>query len=280
MGMNINYDQDTGGAAGFVERTGVTPSTVGSYVGMEGDNFATDAARQKIDDAVAGGASTASISIPASGTISDAQAQGIAEAVEYGKSQGVNVDIRLGYEMNFAGSSSFNGGDTQLFKDNWAKVADAVHGAGGNMVWSPNIAEAGESEYRNWLPDDPSTIDKVGIDIYHWPQDSDTSINGNALHQGLAGINPIAEELGKPLIIAETGVNATNGISAEAGTAMKKQWLEMLSDPTLKAEFPNYAGFNWFDIQKPEEGEQRNFALSQGDAEIAMFQDFAAANLD
>jgi hypothetical protein len=278
-----NAKSDTGGIAGFISRTGVVPVVVSDYMSING-SFYTSQAQGFIDEALAAGVSRVSISLATgdADVSSGTQAQ-IAAAVTYGQQKGVTVQIRFGYEMNGNWSPSYHGGDPTIFKHTWAEVASAVHGAGGQMVWAPNIVAGGISPYDTVLPDDPSTIDVVGLDMYHFNGSAtDLGLGSTEVDDALATIYPLVQQLDKPFIFSETGVSyidssGTWATATPEEVAEKKAWLDQLTSANLSTKYPLYRGFTWFDYNKYESSQYRDFSISQQPLEASMFSAWVVA---
>jgi len=280
-----NAKSNTNGIAGFITRTGVVPHLVSDYMNINGGSFSTSQAQSFVDEALAAGVKHIAISLATSDTdvSSAAQAQ-IAAAVSYGAQKAVSVQIRFGYEMNGNWSPSYHGGDFSIFKNTWAKVASAVHGAGGLMVWAPNVDGGGQNAYRAVLPDDHSTIDIVGLDFYHFnSSETNLTLGSGEVDKAFAGIYPLVKELNKPFVLTETAVSyfVTSGAWPTASSdeiAEKQAWLEQLTSSTLLVKYPLYRGFAWFDYNKHESDQFRDFSISQQPAEATMFSNWVTQN--
>lgn len=281
LGILPDYDNakaNTNGLAGFVSRTGVVPYLASNYMNVSSGSFSTAQAKSFFDEALAAGVKVAAVSL-ATGDAEvppGAQAQ-IAAAVAYGEQIGVTVQIRFGYEMNGNWSPSYHGGDPAIFKHTWAQVASAVHGAGGSMVWAPNIVGGPVTAYETVLPSEPSSIDVVGLDFYHFnSSETNLTVNPDEVDHAFATIYPLVKKLGKPFVLTETAVSyfVTSGAWPEAmqgPIAEKLSWLEQLTSPALLAKYPLFSGFVWFDYNKHENNEYRNFSISQQPSEAMMF---------
>lgn len=283
-----DYDDaksNTNGSLGFVSRTGVTPRAVSNYMDISAGSFDTAKAQAFFDEASGNGVKGASISLATSDADVGAATQAaIAAAVQYGKQKGLTVYIRFGYEMNGYWSPSFNANDPTVFKATWAEVASAVHGAGGLMIWSPNVVVGGPDAYMPWLPSDTSTIDVVGLDAYHFNANPGAeTVMASELEGYVAGIYPIAQELDKPFVLTETATSyfddsGTWPVATPDEVAEKRAWLGFLVDASFLAKHPLYRGFAWFDYNKHESGEYRDFSISQQTLEASMFSSFVSAN--
>jgi hypothetical protein len=294
LGILPDYDNAksaTNGIAGFVSRTTVVPFLAGNYMNINAGSFSTSQAKSFIDEALAAHVKCAMISLATgdSDVSSGAQAQ-IAAAVAYGVQKSIIVQIRFGYEMNGNWSPSYHGGDPTIFKSTWAKVASAVHGAGGQMVWAPNIVAGGIEPYQAVLPSDKSTIDVVGLDFYHFnSSETNLSVGADEVDKAFASIYPLVMDLAKPFVLTETAISyfVTSGAWPDATPgeiAEKLSWLKQLTSPALIAKYPLYRGFVWFDYNKHESNEYRDFSISQQASEATMFtawvsQDRAELNL-
>lgn len=253
MGVQINY---AGGdsIAAYEQRTGTKPTSTGTYISVANGSVDTSDAEAAIADAAKNGVGTVDLSVKSgeSGQLSPQEVSQFQQLAADAKAKGVTLQVRFGYEMNLPGVSGFT--DPSVFKEQWNQVASAVHAGGGQMVWCPSNSNA--ADYQKWMPD-PSTIDVVGLDVYHM---GNGPIQPDEVKNALTGMEQAMTANGignKPLILPETGVQlAGDGSDASKVT----QWLQQLSDPSLLQSIPNYQGFMWFDYNKPGDG---NYALSQ-----------------
>lgn len=251
MGVQINWAAGDSVAA-YEQRTGIKPASIGGYISASNGTLDMADAEKYIKEAGSNGVPTMVLSINSSepGAMSQQELAQFTQLSQEAKSQGVNLQVRFGYEMNLSAVSNFT--DPAVFKQQWAQVADAVHAGGGTMNWCPSNSTT--ADYEKWMPDDPSTIDVVGLDVYHM---GSGAIGPDEVKNAISGIEAVPGLSGKPLTLPETGVQLT-GDGSDASKV--SQWLSELSDPALKAQFPNYQGFLWFDYNKPGDG---NYALSQ-----------------
>lgn len=188
------------------------------------------------------------------------------------KKQNVTLWLRYGYEMNYGGGDGQYANinqhnDPTDYKKQWAQVAALAnpHRAEDppvKMYWSPNVQSGGDLPYASWEPEDPKTIDVVGVDWYHKQGDPLTTA---AIVQGTKDIYAIADALQVPFVLGETAVSATGKNAAEAQE--KLAWLAALTTQDLRAQLPLYQGFFWFDYEKGG----TNFALSQDSDALAPF---------
>ena len=276
MGVHINWDTDTGGVGGFVDRLGFVPSLCAGYItATPNGSFELDKARRYVDDVAAHGGTAISFAITAQITaLSEVALAGLGNAVTYARSKNLTAYVRYGYEMNGNWSPAYHGGDPSVFLSQWAQAEKAVHAAGGSMIWSPNLS--GTGDYNRWMPD-PNTIDQVGLDAYHQKGE----IAAGEVDGFIGSIYPLVKRLQKPFVLTETAVvvigNGSYRIDAEE-TAEKRAWLEQLVDPALRQKYPLYRGFVWFDYEKKESAsglagdaiEWRNFAISVDPLAAAM----------
>lgn len=277
MGIIPDYDNGaTGGAAGFISRTGVVPPKISGYVDARADgSWDAGAADRWLKDAVDNNIPTLELSVSSHGTgpLSDAQVAGIKQAVAKARAAGKQVDIRFGYEMNYGGGGATQGGrvnnnnNTSAFKQQWAQVAAVVNPdrtatPPAKMIWSPNVWSGGGLPYADWLPDDPSTIDEVALDFYHKAGDD---ISVASLSKVIDPVYAIAKGLNIPFTFGETGVNGGDGAAGE-----KTSWLNLLASSELREKYPLYQGFDWFDYVKGG----TNFSISQDSSEASGFKDW------
>lgn len=275
MGIIPDYDNgSTGGAAGFISRTGVVPPKISGYVTAGADgSWDAGAADRWIADAVKNNVPTIELSVSSYGTgpLSAEQVSGIKAAVEKARAAGKEIDIRFGYEMNYGGGGATQGGrvtnnnNTSAFKQQWAQVAavvnpDRASTPAARMIWSPNVWSGGDLPYADWLPDDPSTIDEVALDYYHKAGDA---ISVESISNVIDPVYAIAKGLNVPFTFGETGVSGGDGMGTE-----KTAWLNLLSSPELRDKYPLYQGFDWFDYIKGG----TNFSISQDSSEASVFK--------
>ncbi len=282
---NDNAKSNTKGLTGFIARTGVIPVVVSNYMNITNGAFDSTGAQSFMAAALAAGVKRVSISLAtADADVSAAAQSQIAAAVSYGQKAGVTVQVRFGYEMNGNWSPSYHGGDPSIFKSTWTEVASAVHGAGGQMVWAPNVVAGGISPYASVLPDDTSTIDVIGLDMYHFNSNAtNLSIGASEVDTAFATIYSLVKQLNKPFILSETAVSyfddsGTWATATPAEVTEKQQWLEQLTSSSLVAKYPLYRGFTWFDYNKLESSQYRDFSISQDPLEAAMFSTWVAEN--
>lgn len=268
MGVHINWDTDTGGVAGFIKATGFVPSVCAGYVTAKSDGtFELSKARSYADDVAANGGRAISYAITAQ--VNELSSQALADlgtAVTYARGKNLAVFVRYGYEMNGNWSPAYHGGNPAPFLSQWAQAERVVHAAGGAMVWAPNLS--GSGDYKRWMPD-ASTIDQVGLDAYHQKGE----LTAGEVDGFIASIYPVVQTLQKPFVLTETAVVVVGDNSYRSDAtevAQKQNWLNQLVDPALRAKYPLYRGFVWFDYEKTESAsgvsnndvEWRNFAIS------------------
>jgi hypothetical protein len=284
VGILIDYDNaksNTGGIAGFVSRTGVVPFVVSNFMDISQGSFDTAGAQGFMDEAVSSGVKAVSISLASGDTRIPAATQAqLSTAVSYGVNKGLIVQIRFGYEMTGDWSPSYHKGDPTIFKRTWSQVAAAVHGAGGQMVWAPTFY--GVMPYDTFLPADTSTIDVIGLDFYHIPDvATDLTIDPTETDMAFATIYPLVQQLDKPFVLTETAVSYTDSsgtwpVATPDEVAEKKTWLDQITSSDLVAKYPLYSGFVWFDYNKNESGEYRDFSISQQPLEATMFSSWVS----
>jgi hypothetical protein len=286
VGILIDYDNaksNTGGIAGFVSRTGVVPFVVSNFMDISGGVFDTAGAQSFMDEAVSNGVKAVSISLACGDSRVPAATQAqLSTAVSYGVNRGLIVQIRFGYEMTGDWSPSYHKGDPTIFKKTWSQVAAAVHGAGGQMVWAPTFY--GVMPYDTYLPDDTSTVDVIGLDFYHIPDvATDLTIDPTETDMAFATIYPLVQQLNKPFVMTETAVSYTDSsgtwpVATPDEVAEKKTWLDQITSSALVAKYPLYGGFVWFDYNKNESSEYRDFSISQQPLEATMFSSWVSQN--
>jgi hypothetical protein len=286
LGILPDYDNaksDTGGIAGFVSRTGVVPFVVSNFMDITNGTFDTNRAESFMDEALSAGVKAVSISLASGDSDVPAGTQSqLSAAVTYGVQKGLAVQVRFGYEMTGDWSPSYHNGDPTIFKTTWAEVATAVRRAGGQMTWAPTFY--GVMPYTTFLPDDTSTIDIIGLDFYHINDNATSlSIDPTETDMAFATIYPLVQQLNKPFVLTETAVSYVDNsgtwpVATADEVAEKQAWLDQVTSSGLVAKYPLYGGFVWFDYNKNESSEYRDFSISQQPLEAMMFSSWVAQN--
>ena len=139
------------------------------------------------------------------------------------------------------------------------------------VMWNPNFsfgACGGPIDAKLYFPG-AEYMDCVGADIYvHGPTCVNELPKGDEIRKAIlaCGFYDLVKQINKPFYIAETS-RATKigcpGYSEQLDFETKVNWLRQLYDESLQRDFPLYAGWTWFDFTKREDGENRNFRLTQ-----------------
>lgn len=154
---------------------------------------------------------------------------------------------------NTAGPTYY--GTHEEFKTLWKNIAKAVDRAKVKMFWSPNGAVPPDTIVSigdDWWPGD-EYVDLVGMDGYPTSEKSFADVFGE-----FCDTYSTAKNL--PFALGETGW--LNGGADE----QKKYWLGQVSSAAALERCPNYLGFNWFEYDKPSEGD---FRVVGGSSNIA-----------
>lgn len=107
------------------------------------------------------------------------------------------------------------------------------------MWYTPNIAD--ESQYDEYYPDDPSTVDLVGIDYYP----KETSGFDGMFVKAMKGLHDkYCSENGPKFAIGEIG----NGGSWSMDQRLA--WLKDITSSATKAAMPHYIAASWFNYHK------------------------------
>jgi hypothetical protein len=132
-------------------------------------------------------------------------------------------------------------GNPALFKAQWAQVADAVHAAGGKMMFSPNVEYGPGTEIDKFFPD-PKTIDVLGLDYY--PKSGSVASAEQGATDALAKLQKMATDRGMhvPIVFGEIAITGSAGD--------KQSFINWLQSDALKKAVPDYGGFRWFDFNK------------------------------
>jgi hypothetical protein len=197
-----------------------------------------------LDDVKSSGAIFEPAVMPTGGwqglTSSDnSQAVNICNVMKKFTDQGIEVRLRFGHEVNWYQTDGTYTGGPSDFKAGWSAVAKACKKIAPSvkMFFTPNVASL--DQYEQFYPDDPSTVDLIGIDYY--PQ----SLGGSA---GFVNImKPFHDKYTSATVkfaIGETGLGF-------AGSAQERvQWLSEIMSPATAKAMPNFVSISWFNFQK------------------------------
>jgi len=197
-----------------------------------------------IDDVKASGAIFEPAVMPTGGwsgltASDDSQAVNICNVMKKFTDQGIEVRLRFAHEVNWYQTDGTYTGGASDFKAGWAAVAKACKKIAPSvkMFFTPNVASL--SQYDEYFPDDPSTVDLIGIDYY--PQ----SLGGSGSF--VDTMKPFHDKYTSDttrFAIGETGLGFSGSIQERV------QWLsEIMSSATAKA-MPNFVSVSWFNFQK------------------------------
>ncbi|KAL8276600.1 hypothetical protein RQP46_011023 [Phenoliferia psychrophenolica] len=112
------------------------------------------------------------------------------------------------------------------------------------MFFTPNVASL--SVYQKFYPDDPSTVDIIGIDYYPTAGSGETEFLSTM--QGFHDAYCLNSSHATLFAIGETGLKTTGTIS------QKLQWLDAITSTAVKAKMPKLVGVSWFNYIKSDDG--------------------------
>ncbi|GAA5872753.1 hypothetical protein JCM3774_005051 [Rhodotorula dairenensis] len=171
----------------------------------------------------------------------DSQAKAIAAVMKKFTDEGIEVWLRFAHEVNWYTTDGTYQGGVDDFKAAWAVVAKAVADNDKvKMFFTPNVAAKLE-DYVHWYPDDPTTVDYLGIDYY--PRSASESF--------LDHVQPLYNKYCKSgltkFAMGETGTGW------EASIKERLAWLDQLTSAETAKAMPHYVGIAWFNYDKEEE---------------------------
>ncbi len=117
----------------------------------------------------------------------------------------------------------------------------------------------------------PGAVDWVGLSLYHWGAKYPFGFNqrpspGKLLEQ-LAGrygypddrqsaqrdfYQRFVEDTGRPMVLESAALYSPAG-SGETESAVKQAWWDQLSDPVLRARYPDIGMVLWLEVRRPED---------------------------
>ncbi|MFD9293044.1 glycoside hydrolase family 26 protein [Streptomyces sp. NPDC060030] len=165
-------------------------------------------------------------------------------------------------EMNE--EEGWGGHDPERYVAAYRHVHDVFddHGASNVVwVWAPNVTDSADApEAMSYYPGD-RYVDWTGVDGYNWGT-SEPDFAWQSFTELFRDIYGELADIGKPIIIGETGSDETGGSKAE--------WIEGIV-PGLKDEFPLIKALVWFDVDK-----ERHWQINSSPATLAAYRRMAA----
>lgn len=268
-GIHVGFLPDDGSGGGTSETMaqinsalGLKASTYGYYAqAQSGTPFDGQQLLWRMDDIKAAGGVFQPAVMPTGGwqglTYADnSQAVNIAKVMQKFVDNGLEVWLRFAHEVNYYQTDGTYTGGVSDFKEGWAVVAAAIkeHAPSVKMWFTPNVADL--SQYDQYYPDDPTTVDIIGIDYY--PQDT-SNLNF------LATMQPFHDKYASAttkFAIGETGLGGAADISTRLA------WLTDATSPATASGMPHYVALSWFNYQK---GYNFKVASTQGDSAVAAY---------
>ncbi|KAF3073148.1 hypothetical protein CFAM422_005132 [Trichoderma lentiforme] len=169
------------------------------------------------------------------GSFTASTASQIASVLEQFTSQGVEVWLRFGHEMNYYLSVGTYSGTAAQFVNAWKLMAAAVAGNDKiKMWWSPNNVGNNVGSVAQYWPG-AEYVDLVGVDCY--PSGSISSSTFGSCYQSFYNTYSAAYNI--PFAIGETGYCGSSGAD---------DWLSAIMNPP--SGYPNYIAASWFEYSK------------------------------
>ncbi|SGY60910.1 BQ5605_C007g04502 [Microbotryum silenes-dioicae] len=185
------------------------------------------------------------------------QAVAICKVMKKFTDQGIEVWLRFAHEVNYYQEDGTYQGDASDFKAGWAAVSAACKqiAPAVKMWYTPNIAD--ESQYDAYYPDDPSTVDLIGIDFY--PKETSG-------YDFVSFMKPFHDKYttssGPYFAIGEIG----NGVATNM--AQRLAWLQNIMSTNTKSQMPQFIACSWFNYHK---GYDFRIAAVDGDSVIKSY---------
>ncbi|GAA6003902.1 hypothetical protein JCM10207_006460 [Rhodosporidiobolus poonsookiae] len=190
------------------------------------------------------------------------QAVAICKVMKEYTDEGVEVWLRFAHEVNYYQTDGTYSGTKEDFKEAWGVVAKACKEIAPEvkMWYTPNVASL--DQYDEYFPDDPSTVDLIGVDWYPKQTSGFDFANGSgnmkAFHDKYTSSNGIKFAIG------EIGLGI--GASMDARLSWLKNIMESNSD------MPNMIAVSWFNYWK--DNYSYKVACDSGDSVVKAY--FAA----
>ncbi|GAA5859543.1 hypothetical protein JCM1840_004662 [Sporobolomyces johnsonii] len=246
-GIGLGFLPDDGSGGGTPEtifeiqsKLGQNASAQGWYAqAVSGTLFDGSQFAARKDQIIAGGVFQPAV-MPTGGwwglTSSDnQQAVAICNVMKEYTDAGVQVWLRFAHEVNYYQSVGTYQGTAADFKEGWATVHAACQQIAPDVkfFFTPNVASL--DVYQQYYPDDPSTVDFIGIDYYPQQPGQDTFVSTmKPFHDAYTTPN------GPMFAIGETG------LGVDAPIASRLAWLEQIMSTDTKAQMPNFIAVSWF----------------------------------
>ncbi|GAA5936615.1 hypothetical protein JCM1841_004628 [Sporobolomyces salmonicolor] len=186
------------------------------------------------------------------------QAVAICKVMQEYVDLGVEVWLRFAHEVNYYQTDGTYQGTAADFKEGWATVAAACkqYAPTVKMWFTPNVASL--SEYEEYYPDDPSTVDIIGVDWYPMATSDFDFAYGSANMQAFHDKYTSAD--GTKFAIGETGLGET------ATMAQRLAWLQNIVDSS--STMTNMIAVSWFNYYK---GYDFRIAAVSGDSIVQAY---------
>ncbi|GAA5915556.1 hypothetical protein JCM5296_007281 [Sporobolomyces johnsonii] len=186
------------------------------------------------------------------------QAVAICKVMQEYVDLGVEVWLRFAHEVNYYQTDGTYQGTAADFKEGWATVAAACkqYAPTVKMWFTPNVASL--SEYEEYYPDDPSTVDLIGVDWYPMATSGFDFAYGSANMQEFHDKYTSAD--GTKFAIGETGLGET------ATIAERLAWLQNIVDS--QSTMTNMIAVSWFNYYK---GYDFRIAAVSGDSIVQIY---------
>lgn len=228
----------------LVSSTNKVHAYFGQYAQATGSNWGGGQLTQVMADLKASGAIFQPAVMPTGGwsglTSSDnSLAVDICTVMKQFTDEGIEVWLRFAHEVNWYQTDGTYQGTASDFKEGWATVAAACKSVAPDvkMFFTPNVADL--STYEEYYPDDPTTVDIIGVDFYP-NQGSDLDSAFTTAMQGFH--DKYCSDSGPIFAIGETGLGY-------AGSASDKvQWINAIAQS--KSSMPYMTGVSWFNYEK------------------------------
>lgn len=184
------------------------------------------------------------------------QAVAIAKVMQKFVDEGLEVWLRFAHEVNYYQEDGTYQGGVSDFKEGWAVVAAAIkeHAPAVKMWFTPNVANL--AQYDEYYPDDPTTVDLIGIDYY--PQDI------NALNF-IAAMKPFHDKYTSETTKFAVG---ETGLASESDMGTRLRWLTQATSVETAASMKHYIAVSWFNYQK---GYNFKIMLTSGDSAVKAY---------